>query len=176
MCGAIREADRLERGHGAIAPFTGLDHAAPGVEQRQLDVLGRRRARQQVEPLEHEANRLVAHASQLVAGQGRRVPPVQGVAPPRRPIEAAEDMHEGRLPRARRSDHRDELARGDVESHTAQRVHGVIADVVFLGEFADLDQRHQLVVGFAAAPGAGGTLPANAYMIVATAFSAPARP
>ena len=44
-----------------------LGHAR--IEQRQLDVLDRRRAREQVELLEHEADVAVAHRGELVAGE-----------------------------------------------------------------------------------------------------------
>ena len=53
-------------------------------------------------------------------------------------------------------------------------VDGVIANVILLGEL--VNRNHQLVFVFAGFAGAAGILPAYAYMMVATAFSAPARP
>jgi hypothetical protein len=72
---------------GALVPLL-LRHA--GVDQRQLDVVQRRGARQQVERLEDEADVLVADARQLVvveAGDGRAISqysPAVGVS--RQPI------------------------------------------------------------------------------------------
>ena len=64
MAGAMREADAIERFFRALVPLRGR-HLR--VDERQLDVLGGRGARQQVEVLEHEADELVAHARQLDA-------------------------------------------------------------------------------------------------------------
>ena len=139
MFGAIGEAHGLERRHGALAAFRRLDDALAGVEQRQLDVLDRRRARQQVEALKHEADRFVANPGELVGRQRRHVTAVQDVTAARRPVEAAEDVHEGRLARAGRSDDRDELGRGDRHGDAAQGMHHVIADVIFLGEVVNTD-------------------------------------
>ncbi len=100
---------------GPVAPLRCLDDALARVEQRQLDVLERRGARQQVEALEHEADGLVADARQFVVRQRRDVAAVEQVTPGGRPIETAEDVHERRLAGARRSDDRDELAGGDVQ-------------------------------------------------------------
>ena len=54
----VAQADRVERRGGPFAPLRWPTPAA--VEQRQLDVLERRRARQQVEALEDEADLAVA--------------------------------------------------------------------------------------------------------------------
>ena len=53
-------------------------------------------------------------------------------------------------------------------------VHHVIADVILLGQVVNVD--HQFVLVGAGFAGAGGILPAYAYISVATAFSAPAMP
>ena len=81
------------------------------VEQRQLDVLERGRARQQVEALEHEADLLVADMRQLRVSSAATSRPSSRYALGRL-IEAAEQVHERRLARARRPDEHDELARG----------------------------------------------------------------
>ena len=88
-------------------------------------------------------------------------------------------MHERRLARAGRPDDGDELGGGDRHGDAAQGVHHVVADVILLREIVNgdhslaMDSSVVVVTGFA---GAGGTLPANAYISVATAFSAPAMP
>src|SRR5919201_5892774 len=114
----------------------------PAVEQRQLDVLERTRPREQVEHLEHEADLGVAHAGQLIARQSRHVLAVEPVTAAGRTIETAEQVHEGRLARARRSHDRDELARLDRDGDAAQRVHRVRAEVVVLAEILGGDDGH----------------------------------
>ena len=51
------------------------------VDQRQLDVLERRGAREQVEVLEHEADAAVAHRGELVAGEVRDAPAAEAYSP-----------------------------------------------------------------------------------------------
>src|SRR5882724_623419 len=136
---AVGEAHRLQPGPRALPPLARRD---PAVEQRQLDVLERARAREQIEHLEDEADLRVAHGGQLVARQARHVLGVEPVAPRRRAVEAAEQVHEGGLAGARRAHDSDELAGLDRHRHTAQRVHGVRAEVVVLGELLGRDDRH----------------------------------
>src|SRR5438094_849078 len=63
---AILEPHQRERLLGAPAPLLVLE---AGVYERQLDVVQRVGARQQIERLEHEADLLVANPRQLVVGQ-----------------------------------------------------------------------------------------------------------
>ena len=65
---AVREPDRLERRLGAGAPL-GPRHAA--VDERQLDVRERGRARQELEGLEDEADLAVAEVGERVVRQRR---------------------------------------------------------------------------------------------------------
>ena len=71
----------------------------------------------------------------------RDVVAVQPVAPARRRVEAAQEVHEGRLAGAGRPHHRDELPGRDVEADAAQGVDLVLAQPVGLDEVADLDER-----------------------------------
>jgi hypothetical protein len=97
-----------------------LARAHPAEEQRQLDVLQRGRVGQQVEVLEHEADALVADLGQPVAVQpAHRLPGEQVLARGRR-VEAAEDVHEGGLAGAGRTDHRHVVVGGDLEIDAAQ--------------------------------------------------------
>jgi len=61
---ALGQAD-LGQGLAGPAPPVGARHAS--IEQRQLDVFEGRGAGQEIEALEHEAERAVAQAGQLVA-------------------------------------------------------------------------------------------------------------
>ena len=99
MVRALAEAHRFQRGHGARVPL-GRFHRLVRVEQRQLDVIERRGARQQVEPLKHEPDLVVAHFGELVAAELGDVASVEEILAARRMIEAAEDVHQRRLARA----------------------------------------------------------------------------
>ena len=78
---AALEADRAQRGARALALLGGRDAA---VDERQLDVLERARARDEVEALEDEAELAVADRRALVGGEARDVAPGEAVAPARR--------------------------------------------------------------------------------------------
>src|SRR5262252_2920026 len=65
MVGAVAQADEFEHLLRTLVPLGRL-HRVAAVEERQLDVVERRRPRQQVENLEHEPDLLVAHGCQRV--------------------------------------------------------------------------------------------------------------
>ena len=88
---AVAELDALER---AASSRLAVRRADPGVYQRQLDVVQRRRARQQVERLEDEADFLVADARQLVVVHLADLLAVQEVGPLRRRVEAPDQVHQ----------------------------------------------------------------------------------
>ena len=137
---ALAEADDLEHFLRALVPLGGLHLVrAAVVEQRQLDVVERRRPRQQVEPLEDEADLLVADDRQLVLRHPGDVLAVEEVLPARRPIQAPDDVHEGRLAGSRRARDADELAAVDVERRAAQGAHFDVADLVGLRQVANGD-------------------------------------
>ena len=69
VAGAVGEADLVERRQRQPPPLAGR-HAA--IDQRHLDVLQRRGARQQVEALKDEAKEVAAKQRPLVAAQARR--------------------------------------------------------------------------------------------------------
>ena len=133
----IAQPDPLQRLAGPLVPLGGGD---PGVEQRQLDVLQRRGARQQVEVLEDEADRLVAEVRQLVVGEAGDVLPLQQVAAGGGAVEAAEQVHQRRLARARGPHDGDELALRDLERDAAERRQLDVAHPVDLGDVLQLDQ------------------------------------
>src|SRR5471030_1751208 len=68
MISAVGEADCLERGKRAAPPFGRRDFRRT-IQERQLDVLHRRRAREQVEALEDEPDLAVANRRELVVVQ-----------------------------------------------------------------------------------------------------------
>ncbi len=92
------------------------------VQQRQLDVFLRRRAGQQVEALEHEADVLAAQARPLVAGEAFDMNAAKYVFAARRRVEAAKDVHHRRLAGSARAHHRHELALRNIEIDAVQRI------------------------------------------------------
>ena len=142
MIGAVLQPDGAEGVERAPVPLGRLRAAALRVEERELDVLERRRAGEQVEPLKDESNLFVANRRQLIVREARHVAAVQPIRAGRRAIEAAEDVHQRRLPRSRRSDDRDELAARDVERDATQRMDRDVADLIDLGEVLACDQWH----------------------------------
>ena len=117
----LAEAHRSSASMARLCRSAVFSLLAAVVEQRQLDVLERRRARQQVEALEDEADLRVAEIASSSFDMPRDVLAVEEVVPARRPIEAAEDVHERRLAGARRARHRHELAGLDVELRRGAR-------------------------------------------------------
>jgi hypothetical protein len=91
------ELHPFQRLGGAPAAL-GRGHA--GVDQRQLDVLQRLRARQQVERLEDEADLAVALVRQRVVAHRRDELPVQPVHASVGRVEGTDQVHERRLARA----------------------------------------------------------------------------
>ena len=105
---------------GAFVRRSDADGLVPAVEHRQFDVLERRGPRQQIEALKHETDLACSGRApaRLVTTATR--PAVEQIAAGRRPVQAAEDVHERRLPRSRRADDADEFAGFDIERHAAQ--------------------------------------------------------
>src|SRR5206468_9282604 len=115
--------------HGALVPLRRLQ-AAAAVEQRQLHVVERRGPRQQVEALKHEADFLVADGRELILRHARDVLAVEEIQSGGRLVEAPDDVHERRLPRAGRTRYGHELAVLYFEIDAPQRTHLHLADDV----------------------------------------------
>ena len=114
---AVLEPDEREALDRARAALGGGDAL---VEQRDLDVLGDRQLGDEVEGLEDEADLLAAHAGELVVAELLDRLAVELVAARGRPVEAAEEVHERRLARTRRTHDRDVLAARDHEVEPAE--------------------------------------------------------
>jgi hypothetical protein len=111
-----------------------------GVEQRQLHVLERARAREQVEALEHEADRTVADLGQRIAIERGDVVAVEQIKAAARPIEATDHVHQRGLARSGRAHHRHEVAFLDLERDSAQRAYLDVAHAVGLGDALEREQ------------------------------------
>ena len=142
MLHAVAEPHQLERLLGAPAALLVLD---PGVDQRQLDVVQGVGPRQEVEGLEHEPDLLVANARQLVVGELPDLLALERVGAAGGRIEAADQVHERRLARARGAHDRDVLVGLDVEVHPVQRVDLLGADLVETLQATDRDQHGRLI-------------------------------
>ena len=109
---AVGEADLLEQ---QLDPRLALARAVAVEEQRHLDVLEGGDLRQQVEVLEDEADLAVADVGELVDVELRDLLAVEAVGAAARRVEAADDVEQGRLAGAGRTDDGDELAGLDLE-------------------------------------------------------------
>src|SRR6266550_9157301 len=94
MC-SVGQSDRLERCQSACSP---ISHA--GVDQRQLDLFDCRRACQQIELLEDEANLLAAYGGQLIVLQPTALLAVQAIAAVAGYVQTTQDIHQRALARA----------------------------------------------------------------------------
>ena len=131
------EPDPLERLGGAAQPLAPRDM---GVDERQLDILQRRRARQQRERLEDEADGAVAHLRELAVAQVRHELPVQPVAAAVGGVEATDDVHQRGLAAARRSHDRGVIAAADHQVDAPQRLDGLAAHAIAAGDVLGADQ------------------------------------
>jgi hypothetical protein len=111
------------------------------VDERQFHVLGRRRARQQIEALEHETEEMPAQQRALVAPQLADRDALEKIVAGSRRIEAADHVHRRRFAGAGRSHDGGEFAAAEGEVHTGQSMHGRVARAVDLGHAAQLDDR-----------------------------------
>ena len=101
---------------GQLPPLLG-PHA--GIHQRQLDIVQAGGPGKQVEGLEHEADLLVADPGQLVVLQLGDPVAVEPVLPGRGAVQAADQVHQGGLARARGPHDGHELVLPDGEVHPA---------------------------------------------------------
>src|SRR5207244_1362405 len=88
------------------------------------------------------SNLLVADRRQLIVRETRNVAAVQHITASRRTVEAAENVHQRRLARARRPDDRDEFTAIDRQRDPAKRMNRHIADLINLCQLLDRDQCH----------------------------------
>jgi len=115
--GAVLEADRVDQ---LLDPLmVGL---AAGDRERQDQVLLGGEDRQQVEELEDEAELVATQPGQLGVVEAGDLLAVEDDRPRGRPVEAGEDVHQGRLARARGPHDRGEAAALEAGSHLDQSV------------------------------------------------------
>ena len=132
---------RPTRSSACLARASALLALHAGVDQRQLDVVQRVGARQQIERLEDEADLLVAHPRELAVVHRRHELAVQPVLAVVGRIEAADHVHQRRLARARRAHDRDVLAALHGEIDAAQRVNHLGAHLIVALQVVGPDRR-----------------------------------
>src|SRR5438034_1229852 len=93
MVGSARQADQFKRLHRPIASRARAEPAG-SVQHRQLNILQRRSASQQMKALKDETDFLVADVGQLIVIKARDVHALQEISSRRRAVETADEVHE----------------------------------------------------------------------------------
>src|SRR6266511_3657067 len=143
---AVAQAHAFEGPRGLGAPLPGRH---PGVDQRQLHVVERVGAREEVELLEDEPDLFVPDARQFVVRQIAHLLAVEPVLAGSGRVEAPDQVHERGLPRARRAHDAHELVLLDLDVDPPQRAHHLAAHIVIPGQLVgqDHDVRQRRVAG-----------------------------
>ncbi len=111
---------RVER--SACARSVPFRPREPSVDRRHFGITERREIPEQVVPLEDEPEVLATKLGELVRLHRAGLAARHAVGSRRRPIEAAENVHQRGLARARLPDDRHHLAGVNVEVHALERV------------------------------------------------------
>ena len=154
---AVAQAHALEHLRRALAPFA----FRPGVGRvadRHHHVLQRARPRKQVERLEDEADHAVAQVRALVGGGAGDLVAVQPVLAGGRVVQAAEDVHQGALPRAADAHERDQLAAVNGERDPLQHRQVNLAEVIGLVDVLESEQFHAAILCLTLPPAGDGPL------------------
>src|ERR1051326_4524089 len=102
------------------------------INQRQLQILQRRGAFEEIVSLKHETDKITPEQCALIATQGTDIAASQVVVAASRRIQAAQNIHHGRFAGARRSHDRNEFAGLNGEADMTERDHGGFACAVHL--------------------------------------------
>ena len=139
VAGAFAQPQAPQQHLGACGARGG---GGAGVDGRHFDVfLGRGRG-DEVVALEHEAEGFTAQPGQLVVIELGHVLASEAVLAGAGPVQAAENVHQGRLAGPRGADDGDEFPGMDAQVDAAQHLHGgAVAAAIGLADAAQLDQR-----------------------------------
>jgi hypothetical protein len=119
----------------------------PAIDQGQLDIRQGRGTRQEVIGLKDEADLFVPDLGKLVIIQPASVNPFKLINARGWLIKAANDVHQGRLPRARRPHYGQHLATLRLKAHTSESCHLHRAQFVGFGNAIYLDHADILIGG-----------------------------
>ena len=114
------------------------------VVKRQLHVLERARAREEIIGLKNEPDPQPAHAGELVIVERAHVLALEEVAAARGNVEAAQDIHQGGLARARGPHEGDILALLDIKVDALEDGDVHLAQMVVLDDVLGADDAHGL--------------------------------
>ena len=140
MVGARAEADEFERAQGALLLLARLDAMAV-VKHRHLDVFQRRRAREQVETLEDEADFFVADIRQRIPVERGNVNAIEQIIAAARTVQRADHVHQRAFAGATRAHERHEFARENFQRNPAHGMDVHFAGVIHLVDVRKLDDR-----------------------------------
>ena len=129
----------IDLAHGEFGALEALFAGHAGIDQRQFHVVQRGGAGQQVEGLENEADFLVADARQLVVAHLADQVAVDVILALAGGVQAADQVHQGRLSRTRRPHDGDVLAALDLDIHAGNGVDLLVAHDVGLPEIVGAD-------------------------------------
>ena len=118
MTHAVTQTNELQF---ILGPAPALFRRHTCINERKLDVVERGRSREQVEGLEDESDLPISYAGELVLAQVAYFDTVQPIVAIRWRIQAADEVHEGRLTTSGRTHDGDELTRVNSQIDTAQR-------------------------------------------------------
>jgi hypothetical protein len=112
------------------------------IDEGELDVADDVELWQEVEGLKDEPDLPVANFGQTVLGGVTEVASTDFHAAGARGVQAAEQVHEGRLSAAARPDDRDELALLDAQVNPVERPEFLVAQTVDFADLFEFDERH----------------------------------
>jgi hypothetical protein len=138
MLAPVAEAQEVQQLVRATGPGLGVE---AGIDRRHLDILACARGRDEIVLLEDEAEGAPAQGCALFRIQGAHVLPGEPITAAGWAVEAAQDVHEGRLARARSPDDGDQLAHLDGERDSPQHLDPALARAIGLAHAHKLNQR-----------------------------------
>src|SRR5690606_23681997 len=107
----VHPLTQAKRAQQSLRADGALVRRQAAIDARNLDVLLGRLRRQQVIALENEAECLAPQPGETVGIEALDVAAAEEILAARRPVQAAQDIHQRGLAGARLADDRDELAR-----------------------------------------------------------------
>jgi hypothetical protein len=135
---ALPQAEKVQRRARPLDAHGAALRPRRGVIERQADILDGAGAGQEIEALENKAEPFAADAGEVRFAQRRDIDALQEIMAAGRQVEAAENIHERRLARARRAHDGDELAGLDGQADAAERFDLDIAEDESAGYILDL--------------------------------------
>ena len=135
MAYPVSQANGFQGLSGSIPPASGILR----IPQGQFYVRKRTLARQQIKALEHKSDFLIANLGQLVIFKVRDALPIQDVLAGGWPVQAADNVHQGRLARSRGSHDRDHFASLNFKREPAQGMYLYISHLIDFGQICCFD-------------------------------------